>query len=91
MKKRKKKKYPELNMLLQEYRKNLCSFMDENGRQLPLLIGIEVASGLPNAVINHIVEEADTILSVDDVIEYGVICRSHARHIFEIIKHFFES
>ena len=74
-----------------EYRNNLCSFMDENGHQLPLLIGIEVASGLPNAVINHIVEEADTIMSVDDVIRHGVMCQSHAQHIFEIINSFFQT
>ena len=43
--------------------------MDENGRQLLLLVGVEIASGLPNAVINHIVEEADNILSVHDVME----------------------
>ena len=32
--------------------------MDESGPQLPLLIGVEIASGLPNVVINHIVDEA---------------------------------
>ena len=49
---------------------------------------VEIASGLPNPVINHIVEEADNILSVSDVIECGVMFRSHAQHIFEIIKSF---
>ena len=87
-KKRRRKKHPELHTMLIEYRNSLCNCMDENGRQLPLLIGVEIASGLPNPVINHIVEEADNISSVSDVIECGVMFRSHAQHIFEIIKSF---
>ena len=87
-KKRRRKKHPELHTMLIEYRNSLCNFMDENGRQLPLLIGVEIASGIPNAVIHHIVEEADNISSVDDVIERGVMFRAHAQHIFEIIKSF---
>ena len=61
--------------------------MDENGRQLPLLFGVEIASGLPNAVINHIVEEADNILSVHDVMECDVMFRAHVY----LIKSFFQS
>ena len=60
-KKQRRKKYPELHTMLIEYRNSLCNRMDENGHQLPLLIGAEIASGLPNAVINHVVEEADNI------------------------------
>ena len=57
-KKRKRKNRPELRTMLIEYRNRLYNCMDERGRQLPLLIGVEIASGLPNVVINHIVEEA---------------------------------
>ena len=89
MKKQRRKKHPELHTMLMEYRNSLCNCMDENGHQLPLLIGVVIASGLPNAVINRIVEEADTILSLDDAIECGVMFRTHAQHIFEIIKPFF--
>ena len=87
IKKRKKaKNCPELCKLLFDYRNSLCQVTDQYGHQIPLLFGVEITSGLPDATINAIIENRDSIRCTADGVSMGVVCESHACHIYDILN-----
>ena len=47
-------------------------------------LGVETTSGLPDATVNAIIKIRDSIQCTADVVSMGVVCESHACHIYEV-------
>jgi len=79
---------PELCKQLVDYRNNLCKVKDEQDCQVPLLFGVEIISGLPNATIHASIQNRDSAKSAADILSLGVTYESCACCIYEILNRF---
>lgn len=70
----------------------MCKVTDEQDCQAPLLFGVEIIPGLPDATINASIQNRDSAKSDADILSLGVkyMYESCACHIYEILKSFCE-
>ena len=79
-------KCQQLHAELYAYRESLCQEVtDRSGRAIPLLFGVEIATGLTDNLIEKVIIESQSLHSVSQLLSLGITSVAQAEAILNII------